>query len=53
MGWISSQLFFTKDGFGIEYHSKVDIPLNKETKIITWFQVFLYNQYLNIIRSLA
>ena len=26
------QLFLFKDGFGIKYHMKVDMPLNKEIK---------------------
>ena len=30
MGWIILLLFFYKDGFGIKYPTKVDIPLNKE-----------------------
>ena len=32
IGQILSLLFFYKDGFGIKYPIKVDMPLNKETK---------------------
>ena len=30
MGLIVSLLLFYKNGFGIEGHTKVDVPLNKE-----------------------
>ena len=32
MIWIVSLLFFSKDGLGIKLPTKVDMPLNKETK---------------------
>ena len=32
MGWIVLLLFFLENGFGIKYLTKVDMPLNKETK---------------------
>ena len=32
MGLVVSLLFFNKDGFGIKWPSKVDMPLKKETK---------------------
>ena len=32
MGWIIPLLFFYENGFGIKYPTKVDMPLNKETK---------------------
>ena len=31
MGQIESLLLFYKDDFGIKWHTKVDMPLNKET----------------------
>ena len=37
-----SLLFFLKDGFGIKLHTKVDMPLNKETEPIIW-RKFLNN----------
>ena len=27
-------MFFKNDGFGIKYHPRVDMPLNKETKLL-------------------
>ena len=32
MGWIVPQLFLFEDGFGIKLPTKIDMPLNKETK---------------------
>ena len=32
MGWIVALLFLYKKGFGIELLTKVDLPLNKESK---------------------
>ena len=35
MGYLVPQLFFYKEGFGIKYPRKVDMPLNKQTKSIS------------------
>ena len=40
MGQIVSLMFFLENGFGIKQPSKVDMPLNKETKPN---QALLYN----------
>ena len=41
MGEIVPLLFFLENGFGIKLPTKVDVPLNKETKpnLISWIQV--------------
>ena len=40
MGWIVLLLSFSKEGFGIKYPVKIDIPLNKEAKPDPWFTGF-------------
>ena len=40
---IKPQLFFKKDGFGIKYPMKVNMPLNKETKaVIQYIYIYIY-----------
>ena len=41
IGYLASLQFFSKDGFGIKYPSKVDMPLNKETKLSSILVLFL------------
>ena len=41
MSWLVSLLFFYKDGFGIKYHLKVDIPLNKQKDILFCLQIII------------
>ena len=61
-GYIVTHLFLYKDGFGIKYPMKVDIPLNQELKPINddvtvclvffWcLSFFIYIIYLIIISS--
>ena len=39
-GQIVLLLFLYKDGFGIKYTTKLDMPLNKQTKPSLFFEYF-------------